>query len=74
MITTISISLYHAFVAWRWHADRVTRNPHRVGFGADLISWWRFGDSRDSATTIYDEIGSNHLTLVNMDASNYVAP
>jgi len=48
------------------------RNPHRIGFGSDLKSWYRMGDSRDSATTIYDEIGSAHLTLVNMDASNYV--
>lgn len=52
----------------------VPKNPHRLSFAADVDSWWRFGDSRDDATTIYDEIGSNHLTLVNMDASNYVAP
>jgi hypothetical protein len=31
------------------------------------------GDSRDDATTIYDEIGTSHLALVNMNASNYVA-
>ena len=48
------------------------RNPLRGGFGSDLKSFWRMGESRDSATTIYDEIGSNNLTLVNMDASNYV--
>lgn len=52
----------------------VPKNPHRLSFRADIDSWWRFGDSRDSATTIFDEIGSNNLTLVNMDASNYVAP
>ncbi|HRD54627.1 MAG TPA: hypothetical protein PKY96_18465, partial [Flavobacteriales bacterium] len=57
-----------------WHNAGVTKNPHRLSFIADVDSWWRFGDSRDSASTIYDEIGSNHLTLVNMDASNYVAP
>lgn len=51
------------------------RNPHRVtSLGSDLKSWWRFGDSRDDATTVYDEIGSNDLTLVNMDAANYVTP
>ena len=51
------------------------RNPHRITtLGSDLKSWWRFGDSRDDATTVYDEIGSNNLTLVNMDASNYVTP
>lgn len=57
-----------------WHNAGVTKNPHRLSFRADIDSWWRFGDSRDSATTIYDEVGSNDLTLVNMDASNYVAP
>lgn len=51
----------------------VTRNVRRVSFAADIVSWWRFGDSRDDATTIYDEIGSNHLTTTNMDLSNYVA-
>jgi hypothetical protein len=49
------------------------RNPRKV-LGSDLTSWWRMGDSRDDATTIYDEVGSNNLTLVNMDASNYVTP
>lgn len=57
-----------------WHNAGVPKNPHRLSFRADIDSWWRFGDSRDSATTIYDEIGSNHLTLVNMNAGNYVAP
>ena len=52
----------------------VPRNPHRVGLGADLKSWWRFGDSRDTGSTIFDEIGSNNLTTVNMDASNYGTP
>lgn len=52
----------------------VPKNPHRLSFAADVDSWWRFGDSRDDATTIYDEIGSNNLTLVNMNAGNYVAP
>ena len=49
-------------------------NPHKLSFGSEVAAWWRFGDSRDSATTMYDEIGSNDLTLVNMDASNYVTP
>lgn len=57
-----------------WHNGGVTRNANRLSFRSDIQSWWRFGDSRDDATTIYDEIGSNNLTLVNMDASNYVAP
>lgn len=52
-----------------------TGNPHRItSLGADWITWYRFGDSRDDATTVYDEKGSNNLTLVNMDASNYVTP
>lgn len=50
-------------------------NPHRITtLGSAWKSWWRMGDSRDNATTIYDEIGSDNLTMVNMDASNYVTP
>lgn len=50
------------------------RNPHRYDWAGAWHTRWRMGDSRDDATTIYDEIGSDHLTLVNMDASNYVTP
>lgn len=60
-------------VTWIYNAG-VPRNLHRGEFGSDLQHWWRMGDSRDSATTIYDEIGSDNLTLVNMDATNYTAP
>ena len=50
-------------------------NPHRISsIQSDIRVWWRMGDSRDSATTVFDEIGSNNLTLVNMDGSNYVTP
>jgi hypothetical protein len=50
-------------------------NPHRLSMISELTTWWRMGDSRDSATTVFDELsGGNDLTLVNMDASNYVAP
>lgn len=48
------------------------RNPHKLSFASEVAAWWRFGDSRDSATTVFDEIGTNDLTLVNMDATNYV--
>lgn len=48
-------------------------NPRKLAsIQADLETWYRMGESRDSATTVFDEIGSNDLTLVNMDASNYV--
>lgn len=48
-------------------------NPRKLAsIQADLVTWWRMGDSRDSATTVFDEVGANDLTLVNMDASNYV--
>jgi hypothetical protein len=57
-----------------WHNGGVALNANRLSFKSVVKSWWRMGDSRDSATTIYDEVGSNHLTLVNMDASNYVTP
>lgn len=66
-------ALTSAEASWLYNGG-VPRNPRRGGFGTDLKSWWRFGDSRDNGTTIYDEIGSNNLTLVNMDTSNYVAP
>jgi hypothetical protein len=46
----------------------------KAAIGTDLVSHWSMGDRGDSATTIVDRIGSNHLTLVNMDASNYVTP
>lgn len=48
-------------------------NPHRLSMISELTTWYRMGDSRDSATTVFDELsGGNDLTLVNMDASNYV--
>lgn len=50
------LSLYGAGVA---------RNPLRVVSRADIRSHWRMGESGDDATTIYDCIGSNNLTLVN---------
>jgi len=49
------------------------KNPHRLSMISELTTWYRMGDSRDSATTVFDELsGGNDLTLVNMDASNYV--
>lgn len=57
---------------WLYHGGE-PRNPLRGGFGSDLTSLWRMGESRDNATTIFDEIGSNNITLVNMDTSNYGA-
>lgn len=47
-------------------------NPNKLSYASDIDAWWRFGDSRDNATTMFDEIGTNDLTLVNMDATNYV--
>lgn len=58
--------------AMEWHNGGTPRNPHGLSFIDDIVSWWRMGDSRDDGTTIYDEIGSNDLTLVNMTVSNYV--
>ena len=58
-----------------WYNGGTPINPHRLSFASALATWWRMGDSRDSATTVFDELsGANDLTLVNMDASNYVAP
>ena len=55
-------------VAWLYNGG-APRNPHRYPLGH---TWYRMGDSRDNGTTVYDEMGSDNLTLVNMDASNYV--
>lgn len=55
-------------VAWLYNGG-TPRNPHRYPLGH---TWYRMGDSRDNGTTVYDEMGSDNLTLVNMDASNYV--
>ena len=49
-------------------------NPYRAQFGSAWKSWWRCGDSRDTNAILYDEIGTNNITLVNMDASNYITP
>jgi hypothetical protein len=57
-----------------WYNGGTPINPHRLSFASALATWWRMGDSRDSATTVFDELSAgNDLTLVNMDASNYVA-
>lgn len=40
-------------------------NPHRVQLGSAWKSWWRCGDSRDTNAILYDEIGTNNITLVN---------
>lgn len=57
-------------VKWLYNGG-TRRNPHRYPLGH---TWYRLGDSRDTGSTIYDEIGSDNLTTVNMDASNYVTP
>jgi hypothetical protein len=51
----------------------VTSNPNRLTFRSNIVCWLRFGDSRDNATTLFCEVGADDFTLVNMDASNYVA-
>src|SRR5690606_15337374 len=43
----------------------VPRNPLRVIERSAIVSHYRMGESGDSATTVFDQIGSNHLTLVN---------
>ena len=47
-------------------------NPHRFDFISACQMWLRCGDSRDDATTLYDEIGSNDFTLVG--SPSYVTP
>lgn len=55
-------------VAWLYNGG-APRNPHRRPLGH---TWYRMGDSRDNGTTVYDEMGGDDLSLVNMNASNYV--
>ena len=43
----------------------VPLNPYRAGLGSAWKSWWRCGDSRDTNAILYDEIGTNNITLVN---------
>lgn len=73
-VTYFNRSLSSAEVSWLYNGG-TRRN---VLTDPDLNSaariWWRLGDSRDSATTVFDELTTNDLTLVNMDTSNYVAP
>ena len=47
-------------------------NPHRFDFISACQMWLRCGDSRDDATTLYDEVGSNNFTLVG--SPSYVTP
>lgn len=53
-------------------------SPSNPTYDSDLrsamLGWWRMGESRDNGTTVFDEISTNDMTLVNMDTSNYVAP
>lgn len=55
-----------------WHNGGAVSNAHRLSFRSNIVSWWRMGESRDNNTTIFDEIGPNHLTLVNMSSANYL--
>lgn len=70
-ILYINRPLNNTELAW-YHNAGVPRNPRRAPFAADIVSWWRMGESRDNDTTIFDEVGPNHLTLVNMSSANYL--
>ena len=49
-----------------WHNGGDMLNPNRLSFRPDIVSWWQMGEPPDvAATTIFDRIGSNHLTTVN---------
>lgn len=48
------------------------KSVRSLSFRADIVSYWRMGDRDDGQ--IRDRIGSNHLTLVNMDNTNFVTP
>lgn len=50
----------------------VSKSVRSLSFRADIVSYWRMGDRDDGQ--IRDRIGSNHLTLVNMDNTNFVTP
>ena len=48
------------------------KDPRGLSFATELEAIYRMGDSGDTASTVLDRAVSNDLTLVNMDASNYV--
>ena len=47
-------------------------DPQAHSQSSILVNYWRMGDG-DSATTIFDQVGSDNGTLVNMNSSNYVS-
>lgn len=50
----------------------VPQDPRTITTSAVLQNWYRMGDG-DSATTLFDQKGSNDGTLFNMDATNYTS-
>jgi len=48
------------------------KDPRGLSFATELEAIYRMGDRGDTGATILDRAVSNDLTLVNMDASNYV--
>ena len=42
-----------------------TFNPTTHSAQVNLVSWYRFGDGTDDATTVFDNVGADDLTLTN---------
>ena len=49
----------------------IPTDPRNHSRAANLVSWWRMGEN-DAHPTIYDNIGSNDGTMINMSSSNFV--
>lgn len=50
----------------------IPKDPRSLSYTQDIDIIFRFGDRGDTASTMLDRIGDNDMTLVNMDATNYV--
>lgn len=57
-----------------WYNAGVPKDPRSLSFKQDIDGFWRFGDIGDTGSIIHDHVGSNNLTTVNMDSSNYGTP
>ena len=69
-VTTWNVALDRTEILELYNG-RKPRDPKQHSQSGNLTNYWRMGDG-DSATTIFDKVGADDGTLVNMDASNYV--
>lgn len=66
------IALSPAQVTTLWGAG-VPFDLSGIGFLANLMAWWRMGDVGDAYPNLWDHIGANHATMMNMTGLNLVS-